>query len=340
MLSITLHTPGEFRSIPATRPEPGPGEALVRIHRVGVCGTDLHAFAGRQPFFTYPRRLGHELGVEVIDPGDLPQGLHPGDRCAVEPYLNCGHCIACRRGKPNCCSALQVLGVHADGGMTSLLSIPSNKLHPSSKLNYDQLALVETLAIGAHAVERAAPTADDTILVIGAGPIGLSVLQFAANHSTRIAVLDTSERRLAFCRESLGLQNTIHSTGQSVPDALRAAFAGEMPTVVFDATGNAASMQAAFAYPAAGGKLVFVGLVQSDLSFNDPSFHRRELTLFATRNALPETFSSVIRLIEEGRIDTRPWITHRLPLAEVPERFPTIARDPLLLKAMIEVAPE
>jgi threonine dehydrogenase-like Zn-dependent dehydrogenase len=179
MLSITLNEPGKFSVTDVPEPRPAPGEALVRVHRIGVCGTDLHAFAGKQPFFSYPRVLGHELGVEVIDPGTEPHGLKPGDRCSVEPYLNCGHCIACRRGKPNCCTELKVLGVHVDGGMRPQLTVPARKLHRSAKLDYEQLALVETLGIGAHAVERAEAKPDDFILVIGAGPIGLSVIQFA-----------------------------------------------------------------------------------------------------------------------------------------------------------------
>src|SRR4051812_28977710 len=200
MLQIVLEKPGHFIAIDA--PEPAAStDALVRVHRIGVCGTDLHAFAGKQPFFTYPRVLGHELGVEVIEPGGAANGLKAGDRCSVEPYLNCGTCIACRRGKPNCCTSLQVLGVHIDGGMRPLLRVPARKLHPSAKLDYDQLALVETLGIGAHAVERAAPTKDDFILVIGAGPIGLSVIQFAKVSGATLAVMDVSDTRLEFCRQ-------------------------------------------------------------------------------------------------------------------------------------------
>jgi threonine dehydrogenase-like Zn-dependent dehydrogenase len=314
-----------------------PGTALVRVHRVGVCGTDLHAFAGKQPFFSYPRVLGHELGVEVIDPGDAPNGLRAGDRCSVEPYLNCGTCIACRRGKPNCCSALQVMGVHADGGMRPLLRVPARKLHASAKLDYDQLALVETLGIGAHAVERAAPTKDDFILVIGAGPIGLSVIQFALVSGATLAVMDVSEQRLEFCRKQLGVKHTLRA-GAGAVDELKRIGGGDLPTCVIDATGNPQSMMGCFDLPAHGGRIVYVGLFQGDVTFNDPNFHRRELTVMGSRNALPGTFREVIRLVESGRVDTRPWITHRFKLAETPTVFPSqIAGNPAVLKAMIEV---
>ena len=337
MLTIVLEQPGRFAV--ADRPDlaAAPGTALVRVHRIGVCGTDLHAFAGKQPFFTYPRVLGHELGVEVLDPGDEPNALRAGDRCSVEPYLNCGRCIACRRGKPNCCTTLQVLGVHTDGGMVPLLRVPARKLHASAKLDYDQLALVETLGIGAHAVERAAPTKDDFVLVIGAGPIGLSVIQFAKVSGATLAVMDVSDTRLEFCRKQLGVAHTL-KPGPGAADELRRLGGGDLPTCVIDATGNPQSMMGCFDLPAHGGRIVFVGLFQGEVTFNDPNFHRRELTVMGSRNALPGTFREVIRLVESGAVDTRPWITHRLQLAEVPTVFPKdIAGNPTLLKAMIEV---
>lgn len=335
MLQITLETPGRFVATEGPEPVLGPGEAMVRVRRIGVCGTDLHAFAGRQPFFDYPRILGHELGVEVVDPGDEPNGLSAGDRCSVEPYLTCGRCVACRRGKTNCCTTLKCLGVHTDGGMRPFISIPARKLHRSKTLDFDQLALVETLGIGAHAVERAEIKPDDFVVVLGAGPIGLSVIQFALVTGATIAVVDLSERRLQFCREHLGVRHTLPA-GLGLAERLRDVGGGELPTIVIDATGNAASMTSTFDLTAYGGRIVFVGLIQGDVTFSDPNFHRRELTLCASRNATANTFREIIGLIEAGKIDTKPWITHRFALAETPKVFPTtIAGNPAVLKAMI-----
>ena len=338
MLQIVLEKPGAFTTVDAAEPTLAPGEALVRVHRIGICGTDLHAFAGKQPFFNYPRVLGHELGVEVVDPGSEPNGLRAGDRCSVEPYVNCGRCIACRRGKPNCCSELKVLGVHADGGMRPYFALPARKLHRSTTLGYDQLSLVKTLGIGAHAVESAQIAAEDFVLVIAAGPIGLSVIQFALVTGATVAVLDVSESRLAFCREKLGVKHVVLGGGD-VAGPLKAIGGGDLPTIVIDATGNPKSMAGTFDLAAHGGRIVFVGLFQGDLTFNDPNFHRRELTVCGSRNALPQTFRDIIALVEAGRIDTSPWITHRFALAETPRVFPEkISGNPAVLKAMIDVS--
>lgn len=337
MLQIILEKPGHFVASDAPEPVRATGEALVRVRRIGVCGTDLHAFAGRQPFFDYPRILGHELGVEIVDPGDQHIGLKAGDRCSVEPYLNCGRCVACRRGRTNCCVELKCLGVHTDGGMRPLITLPVRKLHRSTTLDFDQLALVETLGIGAHAVERAEIKPDDFVLIVGAGPIGLSVIQFARMTSATLAVMDVSESRLQFCRDQLGVRHTLTADHDSAAK-IRTIGNGELPTIVIDATGNAQSMTSTFELAAHGGRIVFVGIIQGDVTFSDPNFHRRELTLCASRNATSNTFREIIRLIEEGRIDTKPWITHRFELADTPSYFPSsIAGNPAVLKAMITV---
>jgi 2-desacetyl-2-hydroxyethyl bacteriochlorophyllide A dehydrogenase len=336
--TIRLEEPGRFVLTETSEPgSPGPGEALVRTRRVGICGTDLHAFRGRQPFFTYPRILGHELGVEIEAVGPNERGLLPGDRCSVEPYLNCGHCVACRRGKTNCCTSLQVLGVHTDGGMRERLVVPCAKLHASAVLTLDQLALVETLGIGAHAVDRAGLDRGETVLVVGAGPIGLAVIQFAKLAGVRLIVMDVNADRLTFCRDQFGVETTLNAN-EDPESALRDLTSGEFPTVVFDATGNPQSMMRAFKFVSNGGKLIFVGLFQGDVTFHDPSFHRREMTLLSSRNATPRDFERIITLMEAGKIDTTPWITHRSMFDEMIPQFASWL-DPRngVIKAMIEL---
>ena len=340
MHAIQLELPGRFRTITIPEPtRPGPGEALVRVHRVGICGTDISGYLGKMPFYSYPRIPGHELGVEIVAVGSSVDSVQPGECCSVEPYMNCLNCFACRRGRPNCCEHLQVLGVHTDGGLRAQFIVPARKLHPSKKLTLDQLALVETLGIGCHAVDRGAPQAGEHVLIVGAGPIGLSVIEFVKLSGATITVLDVNRKRLDFCKQVMGVDHTITMT---TPDAALKEMAeitnGTLFPCVFDATGNTKSMCGAFDYVAFTGRLVFVGIVTDSISFPDPLFHRREMTVFATRNALPADFRRIIGLIEDGRIDTRPWITHRTPFADLIERFPSYTRPETgVIKAVVEV---
>lgn len=324
MKTIILNQPGEFQLISREfNDNLADNEALIKIHRIGICGTDYHAYRGKQPFFSYPRVLGHELGAEVIALGsgiDYTQ-IAVGDKVSIEPYLNCGHCQACRNGKPNCCENLKVMGVHTDGGMCEYLKIPAHKLHRSAVLSYEQLALVETLGIGAHAVQRANVTANDIVLVIGAGPIGLSVIQFAKIQGASIAVMDFSTQRLDFANRMVGTDYSITAHADFTTEDLRRTLEGNLPTVVFDATGNPQSMMKAFSFLSFGGKLVYVGLFQGEVTFFDPDFHRREVTLFASRNALPADFKNIIQFMEEGKIDTQAWLTHQADFDELPHVF-------------------
>jgi len=336
MKSIQLETPGTFREIEEAEPQRQSGEALVRVHRIGVCGTDIHAYHGRQPFFEYPRILGHELGVEILEIDDNEHGLQSGDRCSVEPYMNDETSAASLSGKSNCCESLNVIGVHSDGGMRPLIAVPVRKLHKSNSLSYEQLALIETICIGAHGIERSMLKDGENILIIGTGPIGLGAIQYAMSLGTRVIVADISEERLAFCRDVIEVDHALAADAPDFEDQLRAACDGQLPQVVLDATGNRFSMQRAFTLAAHGGRIVFVGLLMGDIAFDDPNFHKRELTLMASRNATPDTFKKVIAAVESGAIDTKPWITHRLGLLEVPEKFEAIIAEPNLIKAIIE----
>lgn len=341
MKAIQLEKPGSFRLIDLDEPPaPGPGEALVRVHQVGICGTDLGGYLGKMPFFSYPRIPGHELGVEVVAVGEGVTGLRSGDRCSVEPYLNCQRCHACLRGHTNCCHHNQTLGVHCDGGLRRFYTVPARKLHPGPALDFEQLALVETLAIGSHAVFRASPKPRETVLVVGAGPIGLSVLEFAKLSGARPIVLDMNPQRLAFVREVMGVPDTVLARGDGSEVAeIEALTGGNGAESVIDATGSHQSMSKALAYGAFAGRLVYVGITQAELSFpHAPILHRRELSILASRNALPEDFRSIIAHIEAGRIDTRPWITHRAAFTDMIAQFPSwLKPETGVIKAMVAV---
>jgi len=343
MKAIQFSAPETIQVVDLPEPDaPAPGEAVVRTHRMGICGTDISCYLGKFPFFAYPRTPGHELGVEVVAVGEGVTHVKPGDRCSLEPYFNDPQSRPSRKGASNCCPALQVIGVHSDGGLRlGTYAVPARKLHPGNDLDYDQLALVETLAIGCHAVDRAKPRPGETVLLIGAGPIGLACLEFLKlMDGVDVIVMDMLRGRLDFCADKLGITKGILFQPDGSPLAkLEKLTGGNLADVVIDATGSHQSMSTCFQYAAFTGRVVYVGLTTTDLSFpHAPVFHRRELTLLASRNALPGDFARIIGLIREGKIDTGAWITHRIGFDEVPQKFVQFT-DPTLgaIKGIIEV---
>jgi alcohol dehydrogenase len=308
---------------------------------MGICGTDLGGYLGKMPFFTYPRIPGHELGVEVLAIGPGVTNVRPGDRCSVEPYLNCGTCFACRRGGGNCCQNLKVFGVMTDGGLRERCLIRADKLHSSAQLSFEQLALVETLAIGCHACDRGAPRAGDHVLIIGSGPIGLATLEFTRLTGAVITVMDLVASRLEFCRRQYEVPHTIQLSGDGRErEQMLEITEGGMYSVVTDATGHAGSMSQALSYTAHTGTLVYVGITTGEIKFTHPVLHRPELTIKGSRNALPGDFRRIIGLIEDGTIDTDAWITHRTPMGEMIGRFDSYTRpDTGVLKAIVEITP-
>ncbi len=339
MKAIQLEKPGHFVALELPEPSaPAPGEALVRVHRIGICGTDISGFLGKMPFFSYPRIPGHELGVEVLAVGEGVANVKPGDRCAVEPYINCQQCYPCRQGNGNCCENLKVLGVMMDGGMRERFNLPARKLHVAAKLSLEQCALVETLAIGCHAVNRGAPQAGENVLVVGAGPIGLSVVEFAKLSGARTIVMDLNEQRLAFVREKMGVPDTILADGTEL-EQLKKLTDHAFAQVVIDATGSNKSMANALNFCGFTGRLVYVGITQAEVTFpHAPVMHRRELTLLASRNAHPSDFTRIIKLIEDGGIDTQPWVTHRTGFESLAEVFPSYTKPETgVIKAVVEV---
>ncbi len=324
MKAIVLEKPEQFVATNIDEPsQPRAGEALVEVFRVGICGTDVAGDLGKMPFYTYPVIPGHELGVTVLAVGDGVANVQAGDRCSIEPYMNCGECFPCRKGATNCCEFLEVIGVHKDGGMCERFVLPARKLHSSEKLTMDQLALVETLAIGCNCVNRSASSEGDKVLVIGAGPIGMAVIEFLKVAMTEITVMDMNEARLQFCKETLGVDHTVvFKNDGTEADRLREANGGELPITVIDATGSHISMANAFQFCAFTGQVLYVGITTQELSFKHVAIHRPEITIKASRNALSADFQRIIRLIEDGVIDTDPWLTHHASYDDFIGEFP------------------
>lgn len=337
MKILVCTKPGEFAYAEAEMPTLQKGRAIIRIRRIGICGTDLHAFEGTQPFFNYPRVLGHELAGELVA-ADGAEGFVVGERVSFIPYFNCGKCVACRNGLSNCCSNIEVCGVHVDGGFAEYLSVPSSSLLHGESLSYDELSLVEPLAIGAHGVRRAGVRQGEDVLVVGAGPIGLGIMEFARIAGGKVIAMDVNEARLAFCKEKLGVQHTVNALQNDVLQKLKHITAGDMPTVVIDATGNLKAINNAFAYTAHGARYVLVGLQKGDISFNHPEFHKRETTLMSSRNATRQDFEQVIACMKKGLVKPTTYITHRVQFAEAAERFASwLKPETGVIKATVEL---
>ena len=322
MKALVCTTPGQFDYINTEMTAPAEGETLLKIERIGICGTDLHAFEGTQPYFNYPRILGHELAATILETKAI--GFTVDDKVTIIPYMHCGNCTACNSGKNNCCVNMRVFGVHIDGGMREFVTVPNHALLKSEGLSIDELALIEPLAIGAHAVKRAAVTKGEFVLVIGAGPIGLGIAQFARIAGAQVIVVDVNDDRLQFCSTHAGVEHTINPLKQDVMEALKLITSNNMPTVVIDATGNLDAINNAFAYLAHGGRYVLVGLQKEHISFSHPEFHKREATLMSSRNANVSDFEHVMESIKNGLVQPANYITHKVAFDEVATQFESL----------------
>jgi len=336
MKALICTIPHQLDYAEIAEPPTGPGKTLLKIKRIGICGTDLHAFEGTQPFFSYPRILGHELAAEIVETDAT--GFAPGEIVTIIPYFNCGVCIACRMGKPNCCANINVCGVHVDGGMREYLSVPSYSLVHSEGLSFDELALVEPLAIGAHGVRRADIIPGEFVLVIGAGPIGLGTMEFAKIAHGKVIAMDINDSRLNFCKDKLKVDFTVNPNHEDALKKLMSITNGDMPTVVIDATGSLKAINNAFQYLGHGGRYVLIGLQKGDISFSHPEFHKRESTLMSSRNATRADFEHVVASMKKGKVNPATYITHRVQFDEVKDNFESWLNSATgVIKAIIEL---
>lgn len=306
------------------------GWVLIDICAVGLCGTDYHILEGKHPFLQYPRVIGHELSGHVAMDAE---GWIAGDLVVINPYLACGECSACKRKKPNCCSNIEVLGVHRDGGLTPQLAVPSQNLISADGLSPIQAAMVEFLAIGAHAVQRSDLSEDDNVLVTGVGPIGIGVALFAQLKGANVSLLDLDAARLNMAMKTFGFKAGF----TNIDDAIASAD-GDGFDVVFDASGHKGAIEAGFPAVAHGGSYVLVSVVKEDITFSDPEFHKREMRLIGSRNALASDFDWVMSAIKKGQIDTDALCSAVINREELDARFMDLASDRGdLIKVIVEL---
>ncbi|WP_242648573.1 zinc-binding alcohol dehydrogenase family protein [Cognatishimia maritima] len=305
---------------------------LIDICAVGLCGTDYHIYQGKHPFLNYPRVIGHELSGRVTqDTG----AWKAGDLVVINPYISCGDCRPCHRGKPNCCRNIEVLGVHRDGGMAPQIAVPSQNLYSAIGLSAIQAAMVEFLAIGAHAVRRSEVTEGDRVLVAGIGPIGIGVALFSRLLGAEVTLLDLSAQRLAMAKDQFDFQVSCTSISEAIAES-----GGDGYDVVFDATGHAGAINTGFEAVAHGGTYVLVSVVKDDITFSDPEFHKREMRLIGSRNALQSDFDWVISAMRDGLINSSALCSSVITLEELAEQMPSLAhaRDDLI-KVVVEFGP-
>lgn len=335
MRILTCLKPGEFTYSDTPAPELKSGHAMVKVKRIGICGTDLHAFEGTQPFFNYPRVLGHELAGEIVGI-ENHANYKVGDQVSIIPYFSCGTCFACTQGKTNCCTTLNVFGVHSDGGMSEFISIPIDSLFKDTSLNLDALALLEPLAIGAHGIKRAQIKPNEFVLIVGAGPIGLGAAAMASLAGAQVIIQDVNQNRLDFAKEKLHIPFSINPNQEDAFIALKEITRGNMPRVVIDATGYKKAMEQSFQYISHGGTYVLIGLQLDEISFSHPEFHKREATLMSSRNATREDFQWVADSIGQQKLDPTLFISHRIAFDDVAAQFPDLINPSLgVIKAMV-----
>ena len=337
MKALVCERPGLFQYIRKEKPLLQDAHAVLKIKRIGICGTDLHAFEGTQPFFNYPRILGHELAAEIVDIGNnIEFGI--GDKVTFSPYFYCGKCIACRNGLTNCCADIKVFGVHIDGGMSEFISVPVRYLIKGNEMSFEELALVEPLAIGAHGIRRARVKPGEFVLVIGAGPIGLGIMEFAGIAGANVIAMDVNDQRLRFCREKLEVAHIINPSTQDALAQLKSITSDDMPTVVIDATGNLQAINNAFQYMAHGARYVLVGLQRNEIVVSHPEFHKREAALMSSRNATTEDFNHVLNCMKNKLFDPSAYITHRVRFDDVKDNFESWLNPATgVIKAMVTV---
>ncbi|MGA2896462.1 MAG: zinc-binding alcohol dehydrogenase family protein [Acidobacteriaceae bacterium] len=316
MRALVIDRPGEARVIEMERPAADPQLATMRVRRIGLCGSDLTTYLGKNPMVTYPRIPGHEVAatLEHVPANDL--GLKAGMNVTLSPYTSCGKCTSCRQGRFNACRYNETLGVQRDGALMDFLSVPVEKIY-AAPLPLEELALVEPLTVGCHAVARGLVTAKDTVAVYGCGGVGLGAVAAAAFRDARVVAIDIDDKKLAIAKDC-GARELINTTREDVHSRLQEISGGHGPDVIIEAIGRPETYRAAVEEVSFAGRVVYIGYAKENVSFETRLFVQKELDIRGSRNALPEDFREVIRMFEQKRFPTAEAISATVPLDEAP----------------------
>jgi threonine dehydrogenase-like Zn-dependent dehydrogenase len=312
MRALVLKKPGEAAVEIVPDPVRRPDQVLLKVRNVGLCGTDLNSFRGKNPLITYPRVLGHEIAATVVETSGLRPDLAEGACVAVSPYSSCGSCPSCRRSRPNACQFCQTMGVMRDGGLTEFIQAPAEDIFPA-KLSLSELCIVEPLSIGFHAAARGRVTAEDTVAVIGCGGVGLGAIAGASFRGARVIAIDVEADKLDVAYKA-GAAYLINTASEPLGERLRELTAGSGPDVVIEAVGRPETFRAAVELVAFSGRVVYIGYAKEDVAYETRLFVQKELEILGSRNAIADNFREVIRMLEDKRFPVADYITEVVPL--------------------------
>lgn len=326
MKAVLLIEPGKAHLAEIPKPSAGPGEALLQVRRVGLCGSDLNSFRGRNPLVSFPRIPGHEVAATIVELAEPHPELAPGMDVTLSPYTSCGQCASCRRGRRNACQFNETLGVQRDGALTEFISVPAEKLFPA-KLSLEALCLVEPLTVGFHAAARGRVTAGETVVVMGCGGVGLGAIAAAALRGATTVAVDIDDAKLAIARQA-GATHTIHAGRENLSSALRDGVNGRGPDAIIEAVGTPETFRAAVEEVAFTGRVVYIGYAKEPVCYETRLFVQKELDILGARNAQPEDFRDAIAMLEAGRFPVEEAISTIIPLDEAPEALAAWSAEP------------
>jgi 2-desacetyl-2-hydroxyethyl bacteriochlorophyllide A dehydrogenase len=333
MKALVLDRPGQASIKTVPKPAAGDGEILLRVRMVGFCGSDLNSFRGLNPLVSFPRILGHEVSATIVQSNGGNASLSVGTDVAVSPYTNCGTCASCRRGRPNACQFNQTLGVQRDGALTEFMVMRREKLYPA-RLTTKELCLVEPLTVGFHAVARGRVTASDTVAIWGCGGVGLGAVAASNSRGARTICIDLDDEKLELARAAGGA-HTINAAREPLHDRLLQMTEGRGPDVVIEAVGSAATFRAAVEEVSFTGRVVYIGYAKEPVSYETRLFVQKELDVLGSRNAQPEDFQAVIRILEAGKFPADRAVSLVVPLEEAADALRSWSENPSRFKKIL-----
>ncbi len=328
MKAIQIISPNQITIVDRPVPVAGNGEVLLKINYIGFCGSDLNTYLGKNPMVQYPRVPGHEISAMIEAIGaEVPDNFRIGQAVTVVPYTNCGQCSSCRKGRFNACRYNQTLGVQRDGAMQEYIAIPWQKLIIDESLSTKELAMVEPLTVGFHAIDRGRVTDIDTVMVFGCGLIGSGAIIRAALRGAKVIAVDIDDQKLELARK-IGASHCINSKTTNLHESLMVITDGHGPDVIIEAAGNPITYQSALDEAAFAARIVCIGYAKNDISFATKLWVQKEIDIMGSRNATPSDFEAVTNYLKKGTFPLDEMITRVIQPEEAAEAVNAWAANP------------